>query len=365
MTTFLQRFSVGFWSALRRALGRLGRRVQSTPWLSGWVYAPVPERHPDADYRDYNRWIFSVLDQQECMLADRPRMTFYQRLIEQGVRPGDRVIDLGTGTGVLAAWAARAGAAQVWALDHSPILETARAVAAANRVENVSFVDTHSTDFQLPEKVDVIVHEQMGDFLFDEGMVANVCDLRDRLLKPGGRILPSRFDWYCEPVMLRPEGRVPFIWELNAGGYDYSCLADGRPEEPEYFRRASCDPRLVSSFLGEAAPALELDLATIEGVAGLPNDLLITRRVTQAGQLDGLAVFFEVTAAEGLHLSSSPLNPGRAPHWAYRILRVSQRQVAEGDVIEVDLNVGRWADPDTWEWSVHLRRREHEPEGAE
>jgi protein arginine N-methyltransferase 1 len=41
----------------------------------------------------------------------------------------------------------------------------------------------------------VILHEQMGDYLFDEAMVTNVCDLRDRLLKRGGLILPSCFDF--------------------------------------------------------------------------------------------------------------------------------------------------------------------------
>lgn len=358
MQSFLQRLSVSFWSALRGGLGWLGHRVHSTPWLSGWVYAPLPQRHPDADYRDYNGWIFGCIDSQERMLADGPRMAFYHALITRELPAGSRVIDLGTGTGVLAAWAARAGAAQVWALDHSVILETARTVAAANGLDQINFVSTHSTDFKLPEPVDVIVHEQMGDFLFDEGMVSNVCDLRDRLLKPGGRILPSRFAWFCEPVMLREDRRVPFLWEMNVHGYDYACLAEEQPNEPEYFRHASCDLQLVERFLGAAEPTLRFDLETMTGVAELPRELTVTRTVMADGLLDAVAVFFEVEAAEGaLRLSSSPLDAGRAPHWAYRLLRVRQRRVAAGDVIAVELTVGRWEDPDSWEWSVAVRRR--------
>ena len=355
MTSFLQRLSVSIWAAARRGLRGLGRRVQSTPWLSDWVYAPVPERHPDADYRDYNGWYFGLLDQQERMLADGPRMSFYHAMISREVRKGDRVIDLGTGTGVLAAWSAHAGAAQVYALDHSAILDTAKRVAEANGLQQIEFVAVHSTDFAVPEKVDVIVHEQMGDYLFDEGMVANVCDLRDRMLKPGGRILPSRFEWFCEPVMLNENRRIPFVWEMNAHGYDYACLRSDRPDEPEYYRQSSGDLNVVERFLGDAAPALVVDLETMDPVAGLPGNLTIRREVKEAGQLDGLVIFFEVRSGDDLKLSSGPLDAGRAPHWAFRILRVDTRQVAAGDMIEVELGVGRWTDPDSWRWSVDIR----------
>ena len=58
--------------------------------------------------------------------------------------------------------------------------------------------------------------------MFDEAMVPNVCDLRDRLLKPGGLILPSQFELFCEPMTLHDDRRVPFIWELNdEHGFDF------------------------------------------------------------------------------------------------------------------------------------------------
>ena len=185
---------------------------------------PAGAAGADARYRAYNGWYFAQLGEQERMLADKPRMAFYHAAIARHVQPGDRVIDLGTGTGILAAFAARRGAAKVYAIDHSAILKHARTLAAHNRVRNIDFIATHSQDFRLDERVDVIVHEQMGDWLFDEAMVANITDLRDRLLKPGGRILPSRFEFYCEPVKLRDRSQVPFIWELEVHGYDYSCL---------------------------------------------------------------------------------------------------------------------------------------------
>jgi type I protein arginine methyltransferase len=334
----------------------LGHRVRATKRLRDWFYPPVAVRHPDADYREFNADYFGLFDQQERMLADGPRMAFYHALIARHVQPGDRVIDLGTGTGVLAAWAAQAGADRVYALDHSTILETAKTVAAFNGVERVEFVAGHSEIFTLEDKVDVIVHEQMGDYLFDEDMVANVCDLRDRLLRPGGRIVPSQFEWYCEPVTVRANRRVPFIWEIKVPGYDYGCLRSQRPDEPEYFRQASSDLALVEAFLGEPYPAIEIDLHTLDATEGLPREVTIRRPVVRAGRLDGLAVYFQVTGGGDLKLSSSPLDAARAPHWGYRILRTDTEELAVGDVVTAKLRVDRWAEVNTWDWAVTVRR---------
>jgi len=311
-----------------------------------------PGSHEEA-HRDNNRRYFSGFHEQERMLADRPRIAFYHAIIERHIHRGDRVIDLGTGTGILAAFASRRGAAQVHALDHSPILEHARTLAAANRLERVTFVSGHSSAFKLPEPVDVILHEQMGDCLFDEAMITNICDLRDRLLKPGGRILPACFEFYCEPVQLNSTRHVPFIWNLNVEGYDFSALEHHRPQEPNYYRLTGNDGALVDHFLGEPAPALTFDLHTVDE-ATLPHELRFQRVVTHPGRIDGLVVYFRTTVDADLHLSSAPHDPGRAPHWGFRILRTEPGDYAQGEVIALRLTVGRWDDLDSWRWS-HAR----------
>ncbi len=308
------------------------------------------DRPPEETYRDFNGRYFSGFYEQERMLADKPRMEFYRAAIQRHIQPGDRVIDLGTGTGILAALASRRGAARVYAIDHSAILSTAQTLAAANRIERVDFVSTHSTEFTLAAPVDVILHEQMGDCLFDEAMVANVCDLRDRLLKPGGLILPSRFEFFCEPVKIRDERHVPFIWELEVHGYDYSVLERQRPQDPDYYQVRSSDLALVEHCLGEPAPVLTLDLHTIDEAA-LPRELTFTRTVVNAGRLDGYAVYFRALVDTDLVLGSGPLDPRRAPHWGFRILRTDRDDFSVGDTIEVRLCVERWSDVETWRWS--------------
>lgn len=309
----------------------------------------MPASDPDHGHRDNNRRTFSDLHAQERMLADRPRMDFYHAVIGRHIHPGDHVIDLGTGTGILAAFASRRGAARVHALDHSDIIKHARTLAAANHIENVEFVDCHSTEFKLPAPVDVILHEQMGDWLFDEAMIPNVCDLRDRLLKPGGRILPARFEFYCEPVQLNSTRHIPFIWNLNVKDYDFSALERHRPQETGYYQLTGNDGVLIDHFLAEPAPALTFDLHTVNETT-LAHDLAFQRRVTRPGRIDGLAVYFRTTVDDDLHLSTAPHDPGRAPHWGFRVLRTEPADYAIDDLIDVRLTVGRWHDVDSWRW---------------
>lgn len=349
----LQGLSARGWSAIRRLLTSGRAWLQARPRIAAWFYPPA-EPPAETAYRDYNGRMFADIHEQERMLADQPRMAFYHAAIAREIRPGDRVIDLGTGTGILAAMAARRGAAHVYAIDHSAILAQARALAAANQVGHVEFLAAHSSDFTVDEPVDVILHEQMGDCLFDENMVANVTDLRDRLLKPGGRILPSVFEFYCEPIKVNDARLVPFIWELKVHGYDYSCLEPHRPSDPGYYHLVSSDRNLVDHFLGRPAPALAIDLQTLVE-ADLPREIAFTRTVVNAGRLDGYAVYFRARAGPDLLLSTDPLDPRRAPHWGFRILRTDREDFAAGDEIEVRLKVGRWPDLDSWRWS-HLKR---------
>ena len=356
-STLLRRLSVSTFSAFVRLLARVRTRVQARPRLAAWLY-PQIEHSSEADYRAHNGRLFANFHEQERMLADQRRMAFYAAAIARHIQPGDRVIDLGTGTGILAALASRRGAAHVYAIDHSEILTHARTLAAENKLRNVEFVATHSTAFNVAEPVDVILHEQMGDSLFDEAMVANVTDLRDRVLKPGGLILPSIFEFYCEPIKVNDERLVPFIWELNVEGYDYSCLEWNRPEDPGYYHLVSSDLNLIDHFLGEPQPALSIDLHTLSE-ADLPHEIIFTRVVVHAGRLDGYAVFFRACVDSDLTLSSNPLDRSRAPHWGFRILRTDRDDFAEGDEIQVRLTVGSWPDLNSWRWS-HVKRTSDE-----
>ena len=151
----------------------------------------------DEGYAAFNRDYFGRAFEHEKMLGDKRRMDFYNAIIRDAVAAcasPPTVLDVGTGTGVLAAWAEKAGAKQVYAFDHSErTLEFAATLAEANGCRRIAFMCGHSTQFDVDTPIDIIVHEQLGDVLFDEHVVRTIVDLRDRVLsKPGGKIVPSQ-----------------------------------------------------------------------------------------------------------------------------------------------------------------------------
>lgn len=108
---------------------------------------------------------------------------------------GKVVLDVGTGTGLLAVWAAQAGARAVYAVEATEMAQHARVLADANGVGDVvQIFESKVEDVELPEKVDLVISEWMGLLLLREGMLDAVLLGRDRWLKPGGTMWPSHAD---------------------------------------------------------------------------------------------------------------------------------------------------------------------------
>jgi type I protein arginine methyltransferase len=144
-------------------------------------------------------------DFHELLLGDELRMRAYRQAIGETVRPGDVVVDLGTGTGVLARWTIEAGAARAYGVERDPAL-LARAVAAADAEGMGSRfvpVDGLSFDVTLPEPADLIVSEILGNLVDNEDCCRILDDAVRRFLAPGGRLLPRRAERYLVPVEAR------------------------------------------------------------------------------------------------------------------------------------------------------------------
>ena len=320
-----------------KLLGLLYARVKASPRLSSLYYTAA------------NAQFFGNLYEHEKMLADRVRVDTYHRAIGKLVQPDDVVVDLGTGTGVLALFAAR-HARKVYALEHGGIIELARKLARHNGLENVEFVRANSRSFQLEARADVIVHEQMGAALLDEHMAPNILDLRDRVLKRGGRILPNRFALYVEPVKLLDTEHVPLIWRQEIHGLRFDCLKEAAMREGGHGQRLIRHGS-VEYLLCEPQPVLTFDLETVT-LDALPTRVSYERPLIRDGQLDGFCMYFDASFDDEIGFTTSPF--GARTHWQNPLFKVESAQYHMGDMVRFALDLGDVTDLRTYRWECSV-----------
>jgi SAM-dependent methyltransferase len=145
---------------------------------------------------------YASLVHQQNMLQDLVRTGAYRSaILGNGVDFKDKVVvDVGTGSGVLAYFAVQAGARHVYALEASGVARRARKLLEANGLgDRITVLQVKVEECELPEQADVIISEPMGFMLIHERMLESYIIARNRFLKPGGRMFPATGTIHCAP----------------------------------------------------------------------------------------------------------------------------------------------------------------------
>jgi predicted RNA methylase len=144
---------------------------------------------------------FSMLH-AAMLLGQKTRLAKFDKAIRQIVKPNDYVVDIGTGSGVLALMAAKAGARKVTGIDiNQESVEYANEAAVLNGVEDkIEFVEKHVLDFIPDERADVVICEMLSSILFIEQQVPASYHAVENILKPDGVIIPQNATIFIVPV---------------------------------------------------------------------------------------------------------------------------------------------------------------------
>jgi protein arginine N-methyltransferase 1 len=272
-------------------------------------------------------WLFASSKLHEQMLADQIRMEAYRDAILKSVKPGDSVLDIGTGTGIMAFFAARAGAGRVLGIDKSRVISLAREIARDNGLEDkVEFARCDSGKLKPEERFDVVISELLGSHVVNEGVLEILADARARLLKDGGTMIPRSLEVFLVPVSVA-QGLPAIPYRLD--GLDLSALKNRNVGLVQQVERV--DPE--SCFLSEPARIFDFDFmdTTHRGSAE------VSYAIARAGTLVGFLCYFVLHLAEGVKIDTSPSAP--PTHWKDLFISSSTQEVKPGDTVTASLEV--------------------------
>jgi len=138
----------------------------------------------------------AVNDFHYAMMNDLDRNEFYKKALEKVVMSDTTVLEIGTGSGLLAMLASKIGANKVYAIEaNRHMCQLAKINIQNNKMENITVVNKMSTHAQhpadIPEKATVLLSEIIGTLFLGESALEYVADCRDRLLHPEAAIIPA------------------------------------------------------------------------------------------------------------------------------------------------------------------------------
>lgn len=174
------------------------------------------------------------------MMGDCVRTGTYQRAMQSNATDFlDKVVlDVGTGSGILAFFALQCGAKKVYAVDASDAVHIAEKLARSNGFseDRMVIIKGKIEEVDLPERVDVIVSEPIGFLLVHERMLESYIAARDKFLKPGGLMMPASGSIVLAPLsdqaLFKEQSDKAAFWDCaEFFGLDLRPMLDQAKEE--------------------------------------------------------------------------------------------------------------------------------------
>ncbi|MBC7387423.1 MAG: 50S ribosomal protein L11 methyltransferase [Cryobacterium sp.] len=243
---------------------------------------------------DVSLWHFA-------MMNDEVRNGAYDRALGGAVKPGTKVLDIGTGAGLLALMAARHGG-EVTTCEGIPVIaKKAKEIFQANGYsEKIRGIEGLSTKLvigkDVKERFDVLVTEIFDDGLLGEGAFLAIKHAKEHLLKPGAKIIPESVQVYV--MGIESDEFFSHYHVEKAAGFDVSAFN-------EFTLQGYIGWHLDKwkwKALTAPTPVFHFDFNQLPNAENRPLDL----EITTAGHLHGLAFWFDLKMDDNTVLSSGP-----------------------------------------------------------
>lgn len=289
----------------------------------------LPDETPGRSVSE--KFMIRTPDTHRKMLRDRFQCDAYRCVLAASVKPGDVVLNVGAGPGLLSLLAAQAGAARVYAVEHTSMAGMARELVRQNDAgRKVQVIHGDMESVQLPEKADVVLSECLAPYGGELRLLAPVLLARDRWLKAGGKMLPAQVTAWLAPAWDGELAHEMILWRSRPHGVDLQAMADSAVHEPLYGRHH------VTPECLRAAPqrlwTIDLCKTSLEQTQSL--GAFLSFAAAGDASVNALALWFAADFGCGITLSTAPDAPDT--YWGRTVYPLNEA-VQSGDGARIDV----------------------------
>ena len=255
---------------------------------------------------------------QGNMLKDQHRLAMFKKAIEQVLQGDEGVLDAGTGSGILAAYAAEKTQGPVCGVDiDDACIRIAKKIHEASGNTDIDFILGDAAKVDLAFQPDVLVTETIGQVGPEEGTVELCYEIMQRF--PSIKTLvPSRLEIWIEPVSstvlsIAQEKIIEMFVQASNSKLDFSVikpeLLDAISQEVEQADLS----RAVQKY-AEGVCLVSYELGKTKSSAF--ESIVDVSKWKQAAQ--ALHIYFRAVLVDGIELSNHYSDP--MSHWGHNFI---------------------------------------------
>ena len=269
------------------------------------------------------------------MMNDEERNNAYLKAIKSAIKDNEYVLEIGTGSGLLAMMASDSGAKKVIACEASkPIAEVAKKIIAKNGYsDRIEVINKNSTELNvgkdIEKKADLIISEIISSDFVGEEVQKTLSDANQRLLQNNGRMIPEAGEIKIALLESNPEiEKELFVQRVN--GYDLSEFNNimGTKVNVHYLGR-----KTTTSFLSEVKIPFFFDFYSKEIIN--KQETILEIEACNTGICIGLITWLRLNLYGNIYFENNP-NEKCTSGWVNPIYKFNQPlKISKGQVIKV------------------------------